>query len=117
MPLGTVHPNTPTPSASSIREGTGTLASLVPQGWQLQPPGPNEVGPSNWMERSSHVSSNDPRMVVHFDNELARDVVPPSSPVELRNLSSILNNRFCISPPILADVFNPLLQDQVGTGT
>lgn len=40
----------------------------------------------------------------------------PESQPELRNISNFLSYRFRISPPVFADVFNSLLQEQIGTG-
>lgn len=44
-------------------------------------------------------------------SNILREELPHPSPVELCHLSNILTTRFRISPPIFADVFNPMLQD------
>lgn len=89
------------PSKSIVRPERGSLASLVAQGWAIQPPGPMEAGPSNWVERDLQINS-------HFEEADHAQHSPP----ELRSISNIINNLFRISPPIFADVFNPLLQEQ-----
>ena len=89
------------PSESVIRPENGSLASLVAQGWALQAPGPMEAGPSNWMDR------NLSDLEININNEAAER--SPPSPPELRSISNMINNRFRISPPIFAYVFNPLL--------
>ena len=82
----------------------GSLASLVAQGWATQPPGPTEAGPSNWVERNLR----DLQINSHIEEADNSQQSPP----ELCSISNIINNIFLISPPIFADVFNPLLQEQ-----
>ena len=60
VPIGPPDPNEryeSPPSMSSLRPGTGTLASLVAQGWSLQPPAPDEAGPSNWVARNLQIAT------------------------------------------------------------
>lgn len=37
------------------------------------------------------------------------------TPHDLQNISHFMTNRFRISPPVFTDIFNPLLQEQIGT--
>lgn len=75
---------------------SGTLPAVVQQGWAMRPPpGPDEAGPSDWFK-------NDPHRLESPDF----DRVPP----ELQNISTFINTRFRISPPVFVDPLNSLLQ-------
>ena len=91
------------PSDSVVRHGNGSLASLVAQGWALQPPGPSEAGPSNWVERNLRDLQLD---TTHAEADQTTQPLP-----EFHTVSNITNNRFRVSPPPFADVFNPNLQE------
>lgn len=45
-----------------------------------------------------------------------REGFQESESAKLRNIANFINNRFRISPPFFADVFNPLLQANIGNG-
>lgn len=92
---------------------TNTLEDLVAKGWPIAPPGPQEAGPSNWVDRAHEQALNDLHgyldIGLHPQNQNHSN--SSNDPEELRNISHIINSRFRISPPPFADLFNPLLQD------
>ena len=104
------------PSPSNIRQGTGPLSTLVAQGWHMQPPDPDEAGPSNWVERNAAAAVEAQGLGAYHsgDNQMSDNIA--DSPPDLEHLSNFINDRFRLSPPIFADVFNPLLQEQIGAG-
>ena len=102
------------PSPSLIHTGAGPLTTLVTHGWDIQPSAPDEAGPSNWIERNAAAA------VVAQGLELYQaeaHLMPDNfvdSPPELQNISNLINERFRISPPVFAYIFNPMLQEQLG---
>ncbi|KMT04157.1 hypothetical protein BVRB_8g186060 isoform A [Beta vulgaris subsp. vulgaris] len=107
------------PSTSVINPGAGTLASLVAQGWAFHPPGPDEPGPSNWVERtmaSQGMQGHDDRTVALLTDTYEGTNTNAELP-GLQNINTLLNDRFRISPPLHADIFNPLLQVNHQQGT
>lgn len=84
------------------------------QGWSLQPPGPEEAGPSNWVERNLDMVPLDSHFGTHLGDAALMADNFEESPPELQNISNIITNRFRISPPMYADIFNPFLQASIG---
>lgn len=82
-------------------------------GWRIQAPGPDEAGPSNWIERSAALAVEAQGLGLYHaeDNLMADNFTETSS--DLQNISQLISDRFRISPPVYADIFNPLLQEQV----
>lgn len=77
-------------------EGSGTLDEVVRQRLGTpRPPRPDEAGPSHWFQRNPSRPSTP-----EWEHE----------PPELQNISTLIHSRFRISPPLVADPLNPLLQ-------
>lgn len=94
---------------STIRLSTGTLASLVAQGWTLQPPAPDKAGPSNWVEINIQIAHMKVQEVVAMERQSDNFLGPDQDrePPELRNVHSHINDRFNTSPFFIGDAFNP----------
>ena len=69
-------------------------------------------GSSNWIERNAALANlqvfGTMEIDPHSDN-LNTEIVD-NEPVELRNIGNIINERFRVSSPPIADPFNPILQ-------
>ena len=90
-----------------------TLEGLVLEGWALVPPGPQEAGPSNWVDRAQEQALTALQGEVRIGpiTPHMQDISDSSlEPDEFHHISLLINERFRISPPPIADVFNPLLQ-------
>ena len=95
------------------QDQVNTLEGLVAQGWPIEPPGPQEAGPSNWVDRAQEQALNEMHGILELglDHQNLSFSNSSNEPDELRNISHIINSRFRISPPPFADFFNPLLQE------
>lgn len=100
------------PSMSVIHPAIGTLASVVAQTWTIQPPAPDEAGPSNWVERNLQMAnlqvSSGMTMEHHYDNFSGND--QENEPPELRSIHNRINDRFITSPALAGDDINASLQ-------
>lgn len=78
----------------------------------MLPPGPDEAGPSNWIERNAELAHLDNFGYIYNEHQSDHfvDVNLYDEPRELRNISTFITDRFRLSPPPMADPFNPLLQ-------
>lgn len=68
--------------------------------------------PTNWQDRAHAQATNGFHQSQEVGFNAQQHTLDDSShePDELRNISRIINNRFRISPPPVADYFNPILQ-------
>ena len=104
------------PSPSLIQPPRTTLTGLLEYGRDMLPPGPNEASPSNWIERNAEIAHLRDFGYLHMeqqsDNIIEANLV--NEPRELRNIDNLISDRFRLSPPPLADPFNPILQGDIG---
>lgn len=88
------------------------LEGLIAQGCAVQPSGIEEACPSNWVERGTHVLQQVGLAAPYnLQPRSVSEGSPESEPMELCNISNLINHRFCIFPPIITDDFNPILQE------
>ena len=81
----------------------------------MLPPGPDEAGPSNWIERNAeiaHIQSFGCSYNEQQSDNLYGEYMA-TEPQEFRPHENITNDRFRLSPPPLADPFNPILQEPI----
>lgn len=83
-------------------------------GWHIQAPGPDEAGPSNWVEchAAAAVEAQGLGLYQAENYHVSDNFV--ENPPDLQNVSHLVNDRFRISPPVFADIFDPMLQEQLG---
>ena len=114
VPIGPPDPNEryeSPPSMSSLRPGTGTLASLVAQGWALQPPAPDEAGPSNWVARNLQLANMQVQEMLDSSNQPGFvGSAQVGEPQERRNTSSPVHDRSHMPSLSIDDTTNHPLQ-------
>lgn len=100
------------PSLSIIQPPATTLIGLLAYGRAMLPPGPDEAGPSNWIERNTEVAHMQTFGHMHIEHQSDNFIEDNlhDEPRELRNISTLITDRFRLTPPPMADAFNPLLQ-------
>lgn len=115
--VGPSHQHSPSPSPrsqSQIHMDTRSLTSLVAQGWNQAQMKLGTVTGLNIMWLLQLMK----RVWVCIRMKMFQWMkINNTDPMhDLQHISNFITNRFRISPPVFADVFNPLLQEQIGTG-
>ena len=100
-------------SSSGLLQQSGSLEDVVKQGWYIRaPPAPDEPGPSNWQSIPEAVPEYGDA-VHEYDSSVGQDQslhlkpADPDEPRELQHISSLINDRFRLSPPMDTDPLRP----------
>lgn len=96
-------PASPIPQhIEQVSTPANTLEGLVNAGWSLISPGPQEAGPSNWMDRApaNILNAFSGSQEGGINSQILSHDASSHKPDELRNISRFINNRFRISLPL-----------------